>query len=261
MDMSSIPPAKELEGRIARTTVTSFRIIEALAGRDAAGVSELADELSLGKGTVHKHLTTLRELDCVVKEGDSYRLGLRFLGLGAGVRARMELYESSYELLKNLASATGAVVGVMVPEDGLGVYLVRLTDDDSPPFALHEGERVPLTATAGGKAILAYMPDSQREALLDEHGLPRLTENTITDRTALREELKDVHDRHLAHDRGELETGRHCVAAPIVDGDGSAVGAVTVSGPADRMTEKSANTDIPSIVSSTAYGIENRLEQ
>ena len=261
MDSTPIPPATEIEGRVARTTVTSFRVIEALADRDTVGVSELAEELSLGKGTVHKHLTTLRELDCVVKEGEKYRLGLRFLGLGAGVRARMELYEIARQLLDNLASATGEVVSVMVPENGHGIYLTRLTGSDTPPSDLHDGARVPLTATAGGKAILAYLPDERRERILDEHGLPQLTENTITDRAVLREELQDVHDRHLAHDRGEFEIDRHCVAAPIVDAEGVAGGAVTVSGPADRMTEKSADSDFPSLVSSTAYGIENRLQQ
>lgn len=262
MERTPTPPATEIEGRVARTTVTTFRIVEALEDRDAVGVTELADELSLGKGTVHKHLTTLRELDCVVREDGKYRLGLRFLGIGAGVRARTDLYEVSYELLENLASATGEVVSIMVPENGRGVYLTRVTEESSPPLGLQEGERVPLTATAGGKAILAYLPEERRERILDEHGLPALTDNTITDRDALTAELQDVHDRHLAHDRGELEVDRHCVAAPIVaPGDNNAIGAVTVSGPADRMSEKSASSDFPSIVSSTAYGIENRIER
>lgn len=262
MERTPIPPPAEIDERIARTTVTTFRIVEALEGRDAAGVTELADALSLGKGTVHKHLSTLRELDCVVREDGKYRLSLRFLEIGSGVRGRTDLYDVSYELLENLASATGEVVSIMICENGRGVYLTRVTDDAGPPLGLREGARVPLTATAGGKAILACLPEDRREEILDEYGLPALTDNTITDREALAAELQDIHDRHLAHDRGEFEADRHCVAAPIVaPGDDDATGAVTVSGPADRMSEKSASSDFPSLVSSTAYGIENRLQQ
>lgn len=259
MDEQAIPPAADVEGRVARTTVTSFRVIEALADRDAAGVSELAAELSLSKGTIHKHLTTLRKMDYVVREDDTYRLSLGFLGLGTSVRGRMALYEVSRDPLENLAEATGEVASVMVPEQGRGVYLSRVRGEETGSLTLREGQRVPLTATAGGKAILAYVPDEERGDILDDHGLPARTENTITDRRALREELQTARDNRFAHDRGELEAERHCVAAPITGADDTAVAAVTVSGPAERMTEKSVRLDFPSIVGSTATAIQNRL--
>lgn len=259
MDERTIPPAADVEGRVARTTVTSFRVIEALKGRDTAGVSELADELSLSKGAVHKHLTTLREVGYVVREAGEYRLSLGFLGLGARVRGRMDLYDVSRDPLENLAEATGEVASVMVREQGWGVYLSRVRSEDTDPATLREGERVPLTATAGGKAILAYVPDDERRRILDERGFRARTENTITDHRELRAELQTARDNRFAHDRGELEADRHCVAAPITDPDGAAVAAVTVSGPADRMTEKSVRLDFPSIVGSTATAIQNRL--
>ena len=259
MDDRTIPPAEAVDGRTARTTVTSFRVIEALEGRDSAGVTELAEELSLSKGAVHKHLTTLRELEYVVAEDGEYRLSLGFLGLGTSVRGRMDLYEISRDHLENLAASTGEVASVMIPERRRGVYLSRVRSEETDSVALREGERVPLTATAGGKVILAYLPEEERERILDEHGLPALTENTTTDRRELLEELRTARDNRFAHDRGELMTDRHCVAAPITGADNTAVGAVTVSGPADRMTEKSARADFPSIVGSTATAIQNRL--
>lgn len=259
MDHFAVPEPDDVEGRIASTTVTSFRVIEALQGRDGAGVTELAEELSLGKGTVHKHLNTLREIEYVVKEDGKYRLSLGFLGLGASVRARMQLYETSHEPLEKLAEATGEVASVMIPEHGWGIYLTRVSSSNEQPTELYEGERVPLTATAGGKAILAYVADEKRERLFDEYGLPKLTENTITDRETLREELRKIHDDRIAYDRGELDLEQHCVAAPITDADNTAVGAVTVSGPADRMREKAVDLDFPSIIGSTTNSIRNRF--
>lgn len=259
MDGSTIRPPDEFEGRVARTTVTSFRVIEALEGHETVGVSELADELSLSKGTVHKHLTTLRKLKYVVREDGGYRLSIGFLGLGTSVRSRMRAYEVSRGPLESLADATGEVASLMIPEQGRAIYLSHVSSEDHSPAGIHDGKPVPLTATAGGKAIIAYLSDEERERILDEHGLPALTENTITDRTKLREELQTVHDHRFAHDKGELEPDRHCVAAPVTGPDDTAIAAVTVSGPADRMTDKSMDLDFSSIVVSTATAIQNRL--
>lgn len=259
MNDRPLPPAEAFDSRVARTTVTSFRIIEALEGDGYAGVSQLAADLSLSKGTVHKHLTTLRELDYVVREDGRYRLSLAFLGLGTSVRGRTELYEVSRDHLVNLAEATEEVASVMVPERNWGVYLSHTRSAGVESATRREGERVPLTATAGGKVILAHLPDDERDRILDERGLPALTENTVTDRHELLAELRTARDNRFAHDRGELEADLHCVAAPITRPDGTAVAAVTVSGPAERMTEKATRLDFPSIVGSTATAIQNRL--
>jgi len=259
MDTREIPPADGIDGTVATTALTTFRVVEALERDGPSGVSDLAAELDLAKGTVHKHLSTLQAVDYVVREGDTYRLGLGFLGLGSAVRARMEVYEVAYEPLQSLAGATEETASVMIPEHGYGVYLLRTNPEGDPWTDLREGERVPLHATAGGKAILAYMDSGQREAVLDRRGLPALTDNTTTDRAELEAELRTVHDKRMAHDRGELDPDRHCVAAPVTGGDDGAVAAVTVSGPAERMRRKSVDADFSSIVASTANSIRNRL--
>lgn len=261
MTGSTIPDPDEIEGRITRTTVTSFRVIDALAGREEIGVSELAEELSLSKGTVHKHLTTLRKLRYVVRKDGKYRLSLGFLGLGTSVRARMKIYRVSHEPLEKLAEATGEVASIMVPEHGWGIYLSHVASETEISAERNEGRRVPLTATAGGKSILAYLPEEDRRRILDEHGLPRYTEHTITDRSTMREELQRVHDNRTARDRGEFELDRHCVASPVTNAEGTALAAVTVSGPADRMSEKAPTHDFPSIIGSTATSIENRVTE
>jgi len=261
MSRHPIPSVDDLDKPVAKTTVTSFRVIDAMAGRKAVGVSELADELSLQKGTVHKHLRTLEQLDYVVKENRKYRLSIGFMEIGASVRAQMELYSVSHEPLQKLAEATGEVASVMIKEGKWGVYMVSIRDETQPSTELFEGERVPLPATAGGKALLAYLPDVERERVLDDYEPTAYTENTVTDKDAIRDELRSVRDDRLARDRGELDLDRHCIAAPITDSEMNAVGAVTVSGPAERMRMESTEYDIPSIVGSTATSIRNKVVQ
>lgn len=258
MSADDIPPATDFGTGTAKTTVTSFRIIEALRGRESAGVSELAEELGLAKGTVHKHLSTLRDVHYVVKEDERYRLSLRFLGLGSSVRTCLDIEDLAYDSLKKLADATGEVASFMVPEHGFGVYALSVSNEDWSAIEMREGESVPLSATAGGKAILAYTPEDERERILDQYGLPEMTTNTITERHEFYEELEYVHGRRVAYDHAEFRDSLHCVASPITDRENRAIAAVTVSGPADRMAEKTTQSDFPTIVKSIADSIQNR---
>ncbi|MCU4718535.1 IclR family transcriptional regulator [Halapricum hydrolyticum] len=259
MDTSSIPEASTFDRQTAKTTVTTFRIVEALKRQSRARVSELADELDLAKGTVHKHLSTLRKVNYVVQEGKQYRLSLRFMGLGATVRSNLDIYQVAYRSVEKLAEATGEVASIMIPENGYGVYVLRVSAEGRPDIDIREGESVPLTATAGGKAILANMSAEEREQVISRHGLPELTENTITDPEELRDELRRVRNRRRAIDRGEYHPGQRCVAASITDLEGNPLGAVIVSGPSDRMNEKLADADFASLVGSTADSVQSRL--
>lgn len=261
MDTPTIPEASAFDRQTAKTTVTTFRIIEALNRRSPARVSDLAAELDLAKGTVHKHLSTLQAVNYVVQEGDQYRLSLRFIGLGTNVRTNLDVYKTAYESVEKLAEATGEVASIMIPEHGYGVYVVRVSATGRPDIDIREGESVPLTATAGGKAILSYMSPEERDRIIDAHGLPELTENTITDPDELRDELRRIRNKRQAIDRGEYRPGQRCVAAPITDYDGNPIAAVTVSGPEDRMSEKVADADFPSFVGSTADSIQSRLHR
>lgn len=252
-------PSVDADGPMAKTTMTSFRIIEALKERDSAGVTELATELELAKGTVHKHLNTLRTLDYVVKDGHEYRLSVTFLGLGTTVRARLPVYRISRGPLRKLAEATGEVASLMIPEHGYGIYLHRVSEDEDPDVDVKEGERLPLHATAGGKAILSYTPEPERERILEHRGLPKLTETTITDRGTLADELRLIRDRRTSFDRAEFRENWHCIASPITNENERAIAAITVSGPAERMERKDTTTDLASLIGSTVNSVQNRV--
>ncbi|QSG16279.1 IclR family transcriptional regulator [Halapricum desulfuricans] len=259
MDTPNIPEASTFDRQTAKTTVTTFRIVEALKRQPWTRVSDLADELDLAKGTVHKHLSTLQKVNYVVQEGEQYRLSLRFMGLGTTARSNLEIYQVAYRPVEKLAEATGEVASIMIAENGYGVYVLRVSAEGRPDIDIREGDSVPLTATAGGKAILANMSTEERDHIIDRNGLPELTENTITDTAELRDELRRVRNRRRAIDRGEYHPDQRCVAAPITNLEGNPLGAVIVSGPSDRMNEKVNTADFTSLVGSTADSIQSHL--
>jgi DNA-binding IclR family transcriptional regulator len=98
------------------------------------------------------------------------------------------------------------------------------------------GTRNPLHSTAIGKAILAFLPLEERTTLLDRMILTRRTSNTITDKAVLVEHLDSVHAQGFAIDDIEEEEGLRCVGAPIFNHSRRAIAAVSISGPAYRLS-------------------------
>jgi DNA-binding IclR family transcriptional regulator len=107
-----------------------------------------------------------------------------------------------------------------------------------------------------GKAILAHLPESRVHEILDRHGLPEKTEQTITERDALFEELSEIRERGVAFDREERLSGLRCVAVPILSNSSRVEGALSVSGPTSRMQGERFESELPERLRSAANVIE-----
>lgn len=218
-----------------KATQRTFTIIETLAKRDGAGISELASLLDLPKSTVHDHLATLDELGYISRDGDTYRVGTRFLRIGAQIQENMEIYRIAKPELKELANSVGEHTSLMVEENGLGVYVHTSESTNTVKVISIDGTATKLHTTAPGKAILAHLPDDRRKEIVDAHGLSASTTNTITDREELETGLQAVRERGYAFDREEAVMGMRGVAAPVIArNDGTVRGAISVYGPSKR---------------------------
>lgn len=238
-----------------QATETSLRIVDALRTLDGAGITELADQLSLPKSTVHNHIQTLRHHEYVTKIDGQYEVGLRFLQLGEYARNRKQIATLGPPEIDKLADETAEMANLIVEELGWGVFLYRAKGLEAVHMDTHAGKRVHLHTTGFGKAILAHLPAERVETILDRHGLPAATRKTITDRAALDEELDTVRELGYAYDDEERLEGLRCVAAPIIV-DGTVLGAVSVSGPKSRMRGEWYTEELPSLVMSAANVIE-----
>ena len=248
-------------GKSARNPVSSvertFEVIDALRELEGAGVTELADRLDIPKSTAHTYLSTLEQEEYVVREGDEYHVGVRFLEVGGFARRRTGLYSVAKPEVDRLAEETENFANLMVEEHGWGIYIHRsekgglTTGVDS-----YVGTRVHLHSTGLGKAILAHLPEQRLDEIVDRHGLRRETPNTITSRDALDRELETIRERGYAFDREEYLAGLRCVAAPILDENEEVLGAISVSGPTNRFKGEYLERTLPDEVLEVANLIE-----
>ncbi|WP_128906089.1 IclR family transcriptional regulator [Halorubrum amylolyticum] len=239
-----------------RTTEKTLTLIETLMERGPSGVTELADEVGMGKSAVHNHLTTLRKHGYVIQTDDEYQIGLKFLEVGGATRKSMELYQVAEPEVKSLADETGELANMLVEEQGLGVYLMRSKGQAAVDLDTYAGLRTHLHTTALGKAILTHLPEARVNEIVERHGLDRKTPNSIGTREELFEALDGVRERGYAIDDGERLEGLRCIAAPVKDSADDVLGAISVSAPASRVSDEELHGDLAERVLSAANVIE-----
>lgn len=224
-------------GRKVTTLETTCRILESLMEINGGTVTEIADSAGLAKSTVHAHLKTLRENNYVVRTGNDYDVGLRFLNIGLQARKRIEGFPLIQQKAEMLAEEVGELVVFITEENGRGVVLIRERGVNAVESAVRTGNRVPLHATAAGKAIMAHWPRERVDAFIEEYGLVAKTERTITDKEKLYSELNQIREQGYAVSSEEHTTSLHTFSAPVVGADDTIIGGLSLSGPSKRMQD------------------------
>ncbi len=224
-------------------------------------VTGISKELNIPKSTVYQIVTTLVSERIVEKDSDSnlYHLGLKLFELGNLVRFNLEISKIAAPYLKELHEKYDETIHLTVLDVGEVLYVD--CSESTKRLRTHSaiGEKAPLHCTGVGKAILAFLPANEIERVIQEKGLRMFTENTITDRDLLLEELKKIAQSGYAIDNMEHEEGVRCVAAPIRNHDGRVFAAISISGPAQRIIPEKDGT-FAEAVKHAATKISRRLE-
>lgn len=206
--------------------------------------TELLRAGHLPKATLHRILATLmREgllrYDTFTK---TYQLGFRLLELAHEVWSDFDLRLAAQDELVNMRNAVGITVQLAVL-DGDSIVLIA-SEEASRELRMTSsvGRRLPIHATASGKAILAYIDVHRQVELLESHAPKAFTANTLTTLNELRRELDLTRARGYAIELSEHETGVVAVAAPIFDIEGRPIGAVSFCGSSDQLDSSKAHS-------------------
>lgn len=242
-----------------RTSEKTFEIIDILLADDGMRINDLNERLDITKSTLYRHLTTLRENGYVLKEGETYRLSLKFLTIGGQLRRQVPAYPMIKTEVDDLAKKTGERAQFMVRERGDRVYLYTETGENPVQTGAHVGTRGPIYASAAGKAILANLPESRRGTVVEQLDLEAVGPNTITDQSELMEELAEIREQGYAINRQESTRGVHATGTVVQSGD-EIIGALSVSGPATRLKDDRLTSELPDVVRTASNELELHIE-
>ena len=213
----------------------SYDIVETILERGGATTMEIARSLEIPVSTTFDHVTTLEQVGYVVRTGDEYHLSSKYLKIGTDLRLQKEIYQKSWRKVNQLSESIDEHAVLMLEEEGYGVYYHIAESESSFRPVINEGSRAMLHTNAPGKVLLAFMDDQQINQIIDTHGMPAMTDNTVTERDELQSELEEIRRERYGHDIEEVVEGMYGVAAPVLNrSNDSILGAIGVYSPADR---------------------------
>ncbi len=250
---------------LVQTIERASSILDIL-GQSSQGISirELSAKLKLPKGTTHRLLSSLSYFGFVRQDPKTrdYFLGFKLVDLGQLLLSQLDLRKEAEPFLRDLAERTKETVHLVFLDRNEIVYIDKLETDQNPSglrMASRVGLRNPAHSCAVGKVLLADLPEEALNNIIKEKGLPKRTENTIANPTQLKEHLNIVRAQGYAVDDEENEKGIRCVAAALRNEVGRAVAAISISGPAFRITKKVIQESLKREMMETALKISRRL--
>jgi IclR family acetate operon transcriptional repressor len=224
----------------------AFCLLELLADNGDLSLTELSASIDLPAPTTHRFLKTLVSLGYVRQLSNRrYGLGLGLVRLAGRVDAQFGPIARPH--LDTLAREIGESANLAVLEGDMVVYIGQSPSPHPMRMFTEVGHRAHAHSTGVGKAILAQLPDERVARIIQSSGMPAATERTITDPAKLRSELNRIRRAGYATDIGEQENGVSCYAVAVPDVPIPM--AISVSGPAFRMTKDLGKKAIPMLLS------------
>lgn len=218
----------------------AIRILELVAEHpDQLGVTELGRRLGVHKATASRLVSTLAQAGLVERTPgiDAYRPGFGLVRLATTALADLDVARQARPVLERLAEDTQETVNLAVLDGDEVVNVDQVAGGHAVLNVNWVGKRTPLHCTSNGKVLLAHLPEREWDRVLGRP-LERRTARTITDPSALLGQLRRARGRGYAYTIEELEVGLNAVAAPIRGPGGEVVAAVSVAGPAYRVTRE-----------------------
>ncbi|MCC6849862.1 MAG: IclR family transcriptional regulator [Deltaproteobacteria bacterium] len=252
---------REKSNYIIRSVSHALDVLEQFFGdADELGVTELSTRLKLHKNNIFRLLATLESRGYIEqnKATENYRLGLRSLHLGQAYVSRMGLLRQARPVMEGLVKHAHESTYVAVARPGGMVPLAGVEADQPVRVVSTIGETLPLHATAVGKTQLAFATEEEQKTRLPET-LKRFTAKTVTERSALLQQLKAAVENGYTVDAGEHVDDVRAVAAPIKDYTGRVVGALAISGPAYRLTAERMQKEFAPLVVKAGQDLSGRL--
>ncbi|MBF8257655.1 MAG: IclR family transcriptional regulator [Actinobacteria bacterium] len=223
---------------IIQSVAHALDVLEEFRGEmDELGVTELSKKLKLHKNNVFRILATLQSRNYIEQNrtNDNYRLGIKCLELGQTFIHQRGLLKQAQPILSELAESSAETSYISIIRGNEVVYLDAVETTSTVRVVSRVGLHMPVHATAAGKALIAF--DSEEELRRRFHSeLPRFTKNTITSSEEILNVLGVVREKEYAIDQEEFEDGLCCIASPVRDYTRKVIAALSVSGPAHRLS-------------------------
>lgn len=236
--MTRTEPRQEPLGCV-RSVERALDLLIALERADQPlGLSELARTTTIPKSTSRRLLSVLERRGLVQKERWGYQLGSRVVLLAGAFLTGNSLARAALPVMEELTLLSGETVSLQVRQGFDRLVIQRVQSCHSLGFVLQIGQRLPLHLGAAGRVLMAAMPTEELDLFLQQVGEMRLVNGSVRTPEDLRAKLEQTRLQGFAVSPGEREAGVMTVAAPVAKNGGGTIAVLSLTGPANRMTQE-----------------------
>lgn len=245
-----------------QSTEKALSIIELLsASHSPMRLQDISAALGMNASTALRFLNSLCKANYIDQDPNTQRyfMTYKLCYLSNRILSNMDLPTITHPYLVELCNAVRETVCISVEQAHAMVYVDIAADHSQSLMSVQRlGNRSPMHCTGNGKIILLNYTPQQLDELIAEQGLKAYTKNTITTKEQLMIELSRTQMNGYAIDNEECEPGMRCIACPIRNYTGSIIAGISITGPANRMTNERIPTILP-LLQNTADEISKRL--
>ena len=218
--------------------LSTFRLLDRLSGHTTATLHELSTATGIPKSTVFRLLATLQHLDIVKRDEMSkvYRLSAKSPGQALGLPSTEALRRAALPYMLDLRNEFGETVNLGYLQHDRVVYIEVVPSEFALRLSERPGASVEAYCTALGRSILAFSPDGVAASIVGKKMLPRVTPHTMVEPPLILQELTRIRQLGYAVETEEGALQATCLGAPILDAEGLAVAALSISGPTYRFS-------------------------
>ncbi len=198
---------------------------------------EISDSLGYNKSTIYRIVRNLEERAYLQRDPvtQKYSLGFAIYHLGSLAESYGRIRSLAHPLLVQLNEKCDETVHLAVLQNGQALYVDKIESRNRVLQIISKiGATLPSHCSAVGKVLLASLTASDLDKVIEEYGLEARTKNTIVDEGRLKKEIQEIRQSGFGIDNEEIECGLRCIAAPIRNGDGKVIAAVSISAPKER---------------------------
>jgi DNA-binding IclR family transcriptional regulator len=211
-------------------------VLQLVADAENPTKHELLQRSGLPRQTLHRLLKALEAEQLVERSDDNrYHLGARMFQFAGRAIEQNEILRRAEPELRRLSERTRETTHLAVRSGQQMVYLLRQDSPQAVRLATHVGGRVELHASSIGKSLLAFLPEDEREEIIRELEMPRITKFTVTSKKQLREQLTEIAQHGFAIATQESELDVQCYGAAIFDHRQVPIAGVSISVPTFRL--------------------------
>ena len=229
-----------MEGKV-QSVERALIIMETLAkSQDGLTITEISNKIDLHKSTVHRLLGTLIKMGYVAqnKNSSTYDITLKLFEMGYDKVQKADVLALAKPYIKELMTISKETIHLVLREKAEIIYIDKVESKNTIRMYSSIGRRSPVYCTSVGKAMLAYLDGEEVREIWEMSDIQKLTEYTITDYDQMLAELEEIRTQGYAVDEQENELGIRCIGAPIFDHNEEVVAAISISGPALRVTKE-----------------------